>query len=148
MSDNRGYYSHPTIHNDSIVFVSDDDLWSVSTSGGLAKRLTANIGTASSPRFSPDGKRVAYLANDRGQLGLYVISADGGTPSHLIPFSISILVGWKDNDTIVFSSALEQRFHPEIYEFDLREKTFRKLDLGDAKYLYEGKAGVAILGRN
>ncbi|MBC7370377.1 MAG: hypothetical protein H7326_02365, partial [Bdellovibrionaceae bacterium] len=52
MSDNRGYYSQPTIHNDTIVFVSDDDLWSVTKSGGLAKRLTANVGTASSPRLS------------------------------------------------------------------------------------------------
>ncbi|RYZ75344.1 MAG: hypothetical protein EOP06_32495, partial [Proteobacteria bacterium] len=128
MPDNRGYYSQPTIHNDSIVFVSDDDLWSVTKAGGLAKRLTANIGTASSPRFSPDGQRIAYLANDRGQLGLYVISADGGTPSNLIPFSISNLVGWKDSETIVFASGLEQRFHPEIYEFNLREKTFKKLN--------------------
>ena len=148
MSDNQGYFTQPTIHNDTIVFISDDDLWTVSKAGGLAQRLTANVGTVSSPRFSPDGKRIAYLANDRGHLGLYVIAANGGTPTQLIPFSISNLVGWKNQDTIVFASALEQRFNPEIYEFDLKQKTFQKLDFGDATYLFHGKAGAMLLARN
>jgi tricorn protease-like protein len=30
----QGYLRHPTLHRDTIVFVCDDDLWSVATSGG------------------------------------------------------------------------------------------------------------------
>ena len=59
MSDNIGYYSQPTIHHNTIVFVSDDDLWSVPREGGLAKRLTANVGIAKQPKISPDGERIA-----------------------------------------------------------------------------------------
>lgn len=150
MTDYRGYYSQPTIHNDSIVFVSDDDLWKVAKTGGVAKRLTANVGVASSPRFSPDGEKIAYLGNDRGHLGLYLISAEGGSPQHLVHFGINVLIGWKDNSTILFASEFEQpmRKLTEVYEFDLNDKTLRKLNFGEATQLRYGRGGAMLLGRN
>lgn len=39
-----GYFTFPTVHNDTVVFVSEDDLWSVPLSGGLARRLTTRSG--------------------------------------------------------------------------------------------------------
>ena len=44
---------HPTISATQIVFVYADDLWSVPRAGGVAQRLTAGAGAASSPVFSP-----------------------------------------------------------------------------------------------
>lgn len=147
MSDNLGYYSQPSIHHNTIVFVSDDDLWSVTREGGLAKRLTANIGIAKSPRISPDGERIAYIGNDKGQLGLYLISVDGGTPQHLIHFNVSALIGWKDEETILFSSSFQTYGVNEVYEFDLIEKNYRKLDLGEALVCAYGKNGLMMIGR-
>ncbi|RYZ81627.1 MAG: hypothetical protein EOP06_23185, partial [Proteobacteria bacterium] len=95
MRENQGYYSQPTIHNNTVVFVSDDDLWKVSVDGGEATRLTANVGVASQPRLSPDGTKIAYLGNDQGAPALYLISSSGGQPKQLIPFPISNLIGWK-----------------------------------------------------
>src|SRR5258706_13554544 len=41
---NQGYLRHPTLCGDTIAFVTDDDLWSVSAGGGVARRLTAGGG--------------------------------------------------------------------------------------------------------
>ena len=45
-----GYYRHPTIHGETVVFVSEDDLWAVDANGGVARRLTANNGDVAFPR--------------------------------------------------------------------------------------------------
>ena len=45
----QGYYRFPTIHNNTVVFVSDDDLWTVSADGGTARRLTSGLGSVSHP---------------------------------------------------------------------------------------------------
>ncbi|MEW6279839.1 MAG: hypothetical protein AB1758_14520, partial [Candidatus Eremiobacterota bacterium] len=57
-----GYYQKPTVFGDTVVFVSEDDLWSVPLKGGVARRLTANPGRASDPHFSPDGRFLAFTS--------------------------------------------------------------------------------------
>ena len=44
-----------------MVFVCEDDLWTVSAKGGRAHRLSANPGEAGRPYLSPDGKHLALL---------------------------------------------------------------------------------------
>ena len=58
------YLRQPTLHGDSIVFVSDDDLWRASTPGGVAQRLTAGLSEPSTPCLSPDGRWLAYIGRD------------------------------------------------------------------------------------
>ena len=38
----RGYYQYPDIHDNTIVFTSEGDIWKVSVNGGLAQRLTTH----------------------------------------------------------------------------------------------------------
>ena len=39
-----GYYRYATVANDSVVFVCEDDLWSVDRRGGAARRLDRERG--------------------------------------------------------------------------------------------------------
>ena len=78
-----------------IAFVSDreserhqrqwrSDLWVVPAGGGKARKLTPSKGTAVSPAFSPDGRRIAFIGHEHGNEGsaknihLMVIRAEGG----------------------------------------------------------------------
>ncbi|MGB3093669.1 MAG: S41 family peptidase [Candidatus Zixiibacteriota bacterium] len=73
----------PDIHGERIVFVYGGDLWTVSSAGGLARRLTSFEGYEAFPKFSPDGKRIAFTAAYDGNGDVYVMPAEGGEPHRL-----------------------------------------------------------------
>ncbi|HXI04170.1 MAG TPA: S41 family peptidase [Candidatus Saccharimonadales bacterium] len=73
----------PTLHGDTIVFEAAGNLWSVSRDGGTARRLTADPGFDMMPRFSPDGKWIAFTGQYEGNTDVYVIPAEGGTARRL-----------------------------------------------------------------
>jgi len=104
-----GYFRFPTISGDQIVFTSEDDLWTVSASGGRARRLTTGLGTASHARFSPDGAMVAFTANEEGDREVHVVDADGGEPRRLTWLGgTSWVVGWTPDGEVVFATAALQ----------------------------------------
>lgn len=49
-------------------------LWFISTRGGEPKQLTELKGSVSSPRWSPDGKKIAFFSTDKEGLGLWVMN--------------------------------------------------------------------------
>ncbi len=73
----------PDIHGDAVVFVYGGDLWTVTSVGGEARRLTSSIGYESSPKFSPDGRWIAFTGQYDGNNDVYVMPAAGGEPVRL-----------------------------------------------------------------
>jgi len=70
----------PAISGDKIVFSYAGDLYTVSSSGGTARRLTSDIGYEMFARFSPDGKQIAFTGQYDGNTEVYTIPAEGGIP--------------------------------------------------------------------
>ena len=73
----------PTIHGDKIVFSYAGDLYSVSSNGGTAHKLTNYSGYETFPHFSPDGKYIAFTGQYDGNTEVYIIPAEGGEPKRL-----------------------------------------------------------------
>jgi len=73
----------PTMHGDRIVFVAHGNLWEVARAGGVARRLTTDPGDDFMPRFSPDGRWIAFTASYQGNQDVYVIPAAGGEARRL-----------------------------------------------------------------
>ncbi len=73
----------PDIHGDTVVFVYAGDLWTVPSLGGDARRLTASVGFESNPKFSPDGRWIAFSGEYDGNHDVYVMPAAGGEPTRL-----------------------------------------------------------------
>lgn len=101
-----GYYRFPAINQDSVVFVSEDDLWAVSSDGGIARRLTANLGAVSSPQFSPDGAAIAFTGREEGHNEIYTMPAAGGPARRLTWLGVSSsALGWTpDSQKVLFST--------------------------------------------
>jgi tricorn protease len=99
----------PTISQEHIVFVHANDLWRVDKNGGSAVRLTSNEGAETLPRFSPDGKTIAFTGQYDGNTDVYVIPVEGGEPKRLTWHpGADFVSGWTpDGKNVLFASARE-----------------------------------------
>jgi imidazolonepropionase-like amidohydrolase/Tol biopolymer transport system component len=61
-----------------IVFDLLGDLYSIPFTGGEAKALTHDIAYQMQPRFSPDGKQIAFTSDQGGGDNIWVMDRDGG----------------------------------------------------------------------
>ncbi len=73
----------PDIHGSHVVFCYAGDIWKASADGGTAVRLTAHAGQELFPRFSPDGKWIAFTGQYDGDEQVYIIPSEGGIPKQL-----------------------------------------------------------------
>ena len=88
-----GYLRYPHVHGELLVFVAEDDIWLAPADGGRAWRLSADAAQVSSPRFAPDGTRIAWTSWRDGQPEVY--TADPSTAEQ------ARLTYWADNRTRV-----------------------------------------------
>jgi len=71
------------VHDGTIVFTYEDDLWLVPATGGEARRITRHPGAERYAKFSPDGQWVAFTGEYDGGSDVYVMPAGGGEPRQL-----------------------------------------------------------------
>jgi tricorn protease len=150
---NTGYYRHATIARDTIVFVCEDDLWSVPRTGGLARRLTASAGQVSTPRLSPDGTTVAFTSRDEGHPEVYTMPTEGGPPRRLTFHGgeVCAVSGWTpDGEGILYASDSGSAFIRETHGFRVGKdgSVPVALELGQMRSLAQHPDGRLVIGRN
>ena len=64
----------------TIVFDLLGDIYTMPASGGEAKALMTDIAWQMQPKFSPDGKYIAYTSDQDGGDNLWIMNADGTNP--------------------------------------------------------------------
>ncbi len=95
----------PAAHGDRLVFTYDNDLWLSARDGGPARRLTQAPGTEQRPRFSPDGRWLAFSADYHGNVDVYVMPADGGEVRRLTWHpGVDLVRGFAPGGDIVYES--------------------------------------------
>ena len=62
---------------------SDADIWLASTLGEFPSRLTTHKKSDTSPRWSPDGRRIAFISAREEKPQLFLMPAFGGEPERL-----------------------------------------------------------------
>ncbi|HEY7862319.1 MAG TPA: peptidase S41, partial [Thermoanaerobaculia bacterium] len=109
--------ARPALNGERIAFVYGGDLWVANAAGGTAIRITSggNVTTSpsfgaslveSSPVFSPDGRWIAFSANQDGNNDVYVVPSSGGVPRRLTwhPGSDLVQGFTPDGKSVLFSS--------------------------------------------
>ena len=152
MSRQSGYYRFPTIHGNKVVFVCEDDLWSVPVEGGVAIRLTANLAEVSRPFLSPDGANLAFMGREEGNMEVYCMPADGGVARRLTFLGArTAVVGWsRDGKSILFASNAGQPLRAifNLYAISAEGGLPERLPLGLAHNISYGDKGGVAIGRN
>lgn len=108
----------PAVGGNQIAFSYAGDLYTVPINGGAAQKITSHIGFEVFPRFSPDGKTLAFTAQYDGNTEVYRMAATGGIPER-VTWSASverddigdrigpnnIVIGWTpDGKDIIYRS--------------------------------------------
>ncbi len=74
----------PAIYGDQVVFTYAGDLYTVSSEGGVARKLTSDVkGYEMFARFSPDGKTIAFTGQYDGNTEVFTIPSTGGVPERI-----------------------------------------------------------------
>jgi tricorn protease len=82
-SSGHTFMRFPTVYGNTIVFAAHENLWAVPRSGGAATRLTSEAGRDLMPRFSPDGRWIAFTGEYQGNRDVYVMPSAGGSARRL-----------------------------------------------------------------
>jgi tricorn protease len=110
----------PSYHNGKVAFSYLGDIWVANEDGSNPQRLTVHKARDVYPRFSPDGKWIAFSSNRYGNYDVFLISADGGSPKQLTFNSApDIVVGWSaDSKNVLFQSSRGLMYPgiPNLYE--------------------------------
>lgn len=113
----------PAVSKDHLAFVHAGDLWLADRHGGNARRLTSHAAAEFAPRFSPDGRRIAFSASYDGNTDVYVIGLDGGDARRLTWHpSADVVSGWSpDGRRVLFASPREvlNNRSNQLYEVSL-----------------------------
>lgn len=102
-------FRYPDVSATQIAFVYGGDIWIVPKSGGTAIRVTSSTGEESFPRFSPDGRKLAFSATYDGNTDVYIMPVNGGVPARLTWYAgADRVIDWHpDGKRILFASARE-----------------------------------------
>jgi tricorn protease len=148
-----GYHRTPHLSRDLLVFVTEDDIWTASTAGGIARRLTTSAGECSLPRLSPDGSTVAFVGRDEGHPEVFVMPSLGGPPRRLTFLGAEALYvcGWSaDGGEVFFTSDSGSPFVRETTAVAVPAAggPVRALNLGHALSFAITDGGATVIGRN
>lgn len=92
-----------------VTLAGDTDIYFMSPTGAVQQRVIADLKSDLSPRWSPDGSRIAFLriGPPYDSQGLFVVNADGSSEQNIytgtqVATEFPYDPDWLDNDTLVF----------------------------------------------
>ncbi len=110
---------YPHYHQGRVVFSYLGDIWTGGEDGRNVQRITANAARDTYPRFSPDGKWIAFSSDRSGNLDVYIIPSEGGAAKRLTFHSADdAVLGWTpDSRQVLFSSNRGEDFMPRLASY-------------------------------
>ena len=99
----------PATSGSLVAFAYANDVWVAASDGSGVRRLTSHPGVESGPRFSPDGRLVAFTGRYEGNTDVYVVPRRAACRTRLTyhPGNDTALGFTPDGKAVLFSSPRE-----------------------------------------
>ncbi len=157
----RSYLRLPTVAQSTVVFVTEDDLWSVPVAGGQARRLTADLLGTGRPVLSPDARFIAFTSDAQGRADVYVMPAAGGMARRLTWLGgppprpggsgSTKVLAWAPDGRVVVASTARQPFRNLSMAYAISrdgDQPPSPLPYGPLRDATYGPGGAVVIGRN
>lgn len=123
---------HPDYHAGKIAFSYFGDIWTANEDGSQPERLTINTARETFPRFSPDGRSIAFTSDRSGTPQIYIMDATGSSVRRLTSeLSYCDAPSWSiaaPDEMIAFTARVPGGF--DIYVQNLKTGTLSRLTDG------------------
>ena len=146
------YLLYPDIFRNKVAFTSEDNLWIYHRTDKSCRLVLSNFGTITHPRFSPDGKKIAFRCtkgSDTPVSEVYIISEDSSELKRITYFGTGMtdVVCWKDNHNLVVISDEGSPFTRETisYLFDTEDLSYEPMNLGPASAILYTEHGTFLV---
>src|SRR5690625_2504215 len=129
------YLRDPDVRADLLTFVAADDVWLAPVAGGRAWRLTRDAAPVRTPRFSPDGRHLAFVSYADGHPEVKLADVDSGQSQRLTWWAgqTTLLLGWADARTLlVATNAGEASIRHTVVRSLRTDGTWQRLRIGAA----------------
>jgi len=111
--------AEPGVSATHIAFQYDGDLWVAGRDGAGARRITTVDGDEVNPKFSPDGRWLAFTGEYDGNADVYIVPVEGGVPTRLTWHpGFDLVRDWTpDGDGVLFLSqrSTHTNRHAELF---------------------------------
>ncbi|NKF49942.1 PDZ domain-containing protein [Shewanella sp. WXL01] len=152
----KGYYRAPALHDTTVVFTAEGDLWKASINAQSATRLTTQVTEEIDASISHDGQWVAYTADYDGVKEAYVMPIAGGVAKRVTFENSRVTVqGWTADGKLLY--ATDHAFTPAnswaLKIVDPSDLTVTDIPLADAvegslddkgEYIYFTQFGLQL----
>ncbi|MFO8174674.1 MAG: S41 family peptidase [Longimicrobiales bacterium] len=96
----------PHVAGGLLVFSYQGDLWLTRSDGSDPRRLTNHVARDVAPRFSADGRWVAFSSDRFGNYDVWLIPVEGGEPTQLTFHTANDMVaGWTPDGRVIFTTS-------------------------------------------
>ena len=112
----------------------NSDVWVISADGGNLTKISDHDESDNNPRWSPDGKTIAFTGEvrDRDHPKIFLAPAGGGSPSVLVVNDLDLIpssLEWSaDGRSIYFETGVKGESH--LFRADLQRKTAEQVTKG------------------
>jgi tricorn protease len=108
---------YPDYHAGKVAFAYLGDIWTADEDGKNVQRITVHTARDIHPRFSPDGRSIAFSSDREGNMDVYLIPTAGGAVKRLTIHSADeTVIDWTpDGKGILFASQRGEDFMGKLY---------------------------------